>query len=185
MIEAELKARVHTPEAVTQALDDRADARVEVYKDSYYDQPDGELSRAGKELRVRTVHGAHGAHTFLTFKGASVDETSGSKPEYETRVEDAAAAHAIVRGLGHVLVIAFEKRCRNYAFEACGRHMLATLVRVPEVDGTFLEIETLVEEHDVSAALDDIRSVLGDLDIGPEDLTRDTYTDAVSAQRAT
>jgi adenylate cyclase class 2 len=31
--------------------------------------------------------------------------------------------------------------------------------------------------------LDDVRAVLVDLGIGPEDLTRETYTGAVAAQR--
>ena len=183
MIEAELKARVHSPEAVMRQLDERTEARVEVYRDTYYDRPDGSLEKADQELRVRTVHGPDSTRTVLTFKDATVDESSGSKPEYETRVENAEAAHAILRGLGHVEVIAFEKRCRNYEFEARGRQMLATLVRVPEIDGTFLEVETLVDEDEVRAALDDIRGVLADLGIGPEDLTRDTYTGAVASQR--
>ncbi|MFI5684666.1 class IV adenylate cyclase [Streptomyces sp. NPDC051636] len=183
MIEAELKARVHSPEAVMRLLDERAEARVEVYRDTYYDRPDGSLEKDDQELRVRTVHGADSTRTVLTFKDAAVDEASGSKPEHETRVEDADAAHAILHGLGHVPVIAFEKRCRNYEFEAHGRQMLATLVRVPEIDGTFLEVETLVDEGEVSAALEDIRAVLADLGIGPEDLTRETYTGAVAAQR--
>ncbi|MFE2605272.1 class IV adenylate cyclase [Streptomyces mirabilis] len=183
MIEAELKAQVHSPEAVMRQLDERAEARVEVYWDTYYDRPDGSLEKADQELRVRTVHGSDGTRTVLTFKDATVDERSGSKPEHETRVEDAEAAHAILCGLGHVEVIAFEKRCRNYAFEAHGRQMLATLVRVPEIDGTFLEVETIVDEDDVSAALDDVRVVLADLGIGPEDLTREAYTGAVAAHR--
>ncbi|MET9386648.1 class IV adenylate cyclase [Streptomyces sp. NPDC002928] len=183
MIEAELKARVHSPEAVMRQFDQLATARVEIYQDSYYDRPDGSLEKAGEELRVRTVHGADGIRTVLTFKSAAVDEDSGSKPEHETRVEDSEAAHAILRGLGYVPVIAFEKRCRNYDFTARGRQMLATLVRVLELDGTFLEVETIVDEDDVAAALDDIRAVLADLGIGPEDLTRELYTDAVAARR--
>ncbi|MFD9075073.1 class IV adenylate cyclase [Streptomyces lasiicapitis] len=183
MIEAELKARIHAPEAVMRLLDERATGRVEVYRDTYYDRPDGSLEKAGQELRVRTVHGVDETRTVLTYKGAAVDEQSGSKPEHETRVEDADQTHAILRGLGHVEVIAFEKRCRNYEFQAHGRQMLATLVRVPELDGTFLEVETLVDEDDVPAALDDIREVLADLGIGSEDLTRETYTGAVAAQR--
>ncbi|WP_086772364.1 class IV adenylate cyclase [Streptomyces bobili] len=183
MIEAELKARVHAPEAVTRLLDERASARIEVYRDTYYDRPDGGLEKADEELRVRTVHSTDSTRTVLTFKSAAVDEDSGSKPEHETVVADADAAHAILRGLGHVEVIAFEKRCRNYEFEARGRRLLATLVRVPELDGTFLEVETLVDEDEVAAALDDIRTVLADLGIGSEDLTRETYTGAVAAQR--
>ncbi|MEW5353338.1 MULTISPECIES: class IV adenylate cyclase [unclassified Streptomyces] len=184
MIEAELKAQVHEPEAVMRRLEERAPARVEVYRDTYYDRPDGSLDKADQELRVRTVHGADGTRTVLTYKDAAVDEVSGSKPEYETAVADAEAAHAILRGLGHVPVIAFEKRCRNYDFEARGRRMLATLVRVPEIDGTFLELETLAAEADVAAALDDVRAVLAELGIEAQDLTRETYTGAVAAQRA-
>jgi adenylate cyclase class 2 len=183
VIEAELKARVHSPEAVMRLLDERAEARVEVYQDTYYDRPDGSLEKQDQELRVRTVRGPSSPRTALTFKGATVDEASGSKPEHETRVEDSEAAHAILQGLGYVPAIAFQKRCRNYDFTARGRQMLATLVRVPEIDGTFLEVETIVDEDDVTAALDDIRAVLAELGIGPEDLTRELYTDAVAARR--
>lgn len=183
MIEAELKARVKSPDAVVRRLDELGAARVEVYRDTYYDRPDGSLGAADQELRVRTVSGAGSTRTVLTFKDSAVDEDLGSKPEYETHVEDAEAAHAILRSLGHVEVIAFEKHCRNYEFEAHDRQMLATLVRVPELDGTFLEVETLTGEDEVSSALGDIRAVLAELGIGLEDLTRETYTGAVAARR--
>ncbi|WP_370415050.1 class IV adenylate cyclase [Streptomyces fradiae] len=183
MIEAELKARVHTPEEVLRRLDGRAEGVPEVYQDTYYDAPDGNLEARGAELRIRTVHGPTDTRTVLTYKGAAVDEASGSKPEAETRVENADAAHAIVRGLGYVPTIAFEKRCRNYTFKARGREMLATLVRVPEVDGTFLEVETLVADAQVHEALSDIRVVLAELGIEEKDLTRELYTDAVRARR--
>lgn len=61
--------------------------------------------------------------------------------------------------------------------------MPATLVRVPELDGTFLELETLVEEADMTTALDDLRTVLAELGIAPEDLTRELCTAAVNARR--
>ncbi|MFJ8695576.1 class IV adenylate cyclase [Streptomyces roseolilacinus] len=184
MIEAELKARVDSPEDVLKLLNGRAAGRPEVYRDTYYDDPDGGLEAHDQELRVRTVHGADGARTVLTFKDAQVDEESGSKPEHETRVEDAEAVHAMLRGLGYVPVVAFEKRCRNYDFEARGRRMLATLVRVPEVEGTFLELETPAAENEVAAALEDVRAVLAELGLGPETLTRELYTDAVRRRRA-
>ncbi|MFD4242756.1 class IV adenylate cyclase [Streptomyces sp. NPDC058525] len=183
MIEAELKACVHAPEEMLRRLDERGVGRAEVYQDTYYDTAEGALEVRGEELRVRTVHGVDETRTVLTYKGAPVDEESGSKPEHETRVEDAQAVHAMLRGLGYVPAVAFEKRCRNYAFEARGRQMLATLVRVPELDGTFLELETLVEEKDVACALDDVREVFVELGIGADDLTREQYTAAVKAHR--
>jgi adenylate cyclase class 2 len=112
-----------------------------------------------------------------------VDDVSGSKPEYERRVEDPEAVHAMLRGLGYVSAIVFEKRCRNYDFTAAGRRMPTMLVRVPEIDGTFVEVETIVDEDDVRVALEDVRAVLADLGIGEEDLTTELYTDAVAARR--
>ncbi len=183
MIEAELKARVRYPAAVMAALDARAPGVVEVYQDTYYDLPDGSLTAGDRELRVRTVHGPDGTRSILTYKGARVDEASGSKPEHETRVEDPAAVHAMLHGLGYLPTIAFEKRCRNYEFEAAGRAMLATLVRVPEVGGTFIELETLAGPGDLDAALSDVHDVLATLGVEPGDLTTQQYTDAVRAAR--
>ncbi|WP_344330329.1 class IV adenylate cyclase [Kitasatospora putterlickiae] len=184
-IEAELKAVIRDPERVLKALEERYGAgRAEVYRDTYYDAPDGSLMGADRELRIRTVHGPDDTRTVLTYKGARVDEASGSKPEAETRVEDAQAAHEIVCGLGFVSRIAFEKRCRNYVFTQDGRQLLATLVRVPEIDGTFIELETAAAEDDLGPALAVVRSVLTSLGIGDEDLTTEQYTDAVAAVRS-
>ncbi|MEV6979141.1 class IV adenylate cyclase [Kitasatospora sp. NPDC093806] len=183
-IEAELKAVVRDPAGVLRALEERYGAgRAEVYCDTYYDAPDGSLMGADRELRIRTVHGPDDTRTVLTYKGARVDEASGSKPEAETRVEDEAAAHDIVRGLGFVPRIRFEKRCRNYAFTDGGRRFLATLVRVPEIDATYVELETAASEDDLRPALDAVRSLLAGLGIIDGDLTTEQYTDAVAAAR--
>ncbi|MFJ8746839.1 class IV adenylate cyclase [Embleya sp. NPDC127516] len=184
MIEAELKARVRDPEHVLDALEKLAAGRPEVYQDTYYDDPERTLTAGDRELRIRTVHGAE-TISMMTYKGARVDEASGSKPEHETRVEDAAAAHAVLRGLGYTPTIEFEKRCRNYDLERDGHRLLATLVRVPELDETFIEIETLVEaDHQVADVLATVRDVLESLGIGDDALTTELYTDAVAARRS-
>jgi adenylate cyclase class 2 len=184
MIEAEVKAYVRDPEHVMQALDKRAQGRAEVYEDTYYDTPDGVLGRDDRELRVRTVHGPDSTRSVLTYKGARVDEITGSKPEHETAVDNPEAVHALLRGLGYAPSIAFSKRCRNYELEAAGRQMLATLVRIPELDGTYLELETMVKDgSELSAALDAVRAVLRELGVEDEDLTNELYTDAVAAHR--
>ncbi|MGP8300668.1 class IV adenylate cyclase [Streptomyces inhibens] len=186
MIEAELKARVHNPEHVMGQLDRLAEGRAEVYQDTYYDDPSGSLDAQHQELRVRTIHGPNSTRSVLTYKGARIDSASGSKPEHETRVDNPEAVHAMLRGLGYAPAIAFQKRCRNYEFSSRGRSLLATLVQVPEIEGTFLEVETMIpEEKELSAALDDIRSAMGELGIHADDFTSELYTDAVAARRAT
>lgn len=185
MIEAELKARVRDPEYVMGRLEQWADAIAELYQDTYYDVPSGDLEAQDRELRVRTIQGDDSTRSVLTYKGARIDEASGSKPEHETRVGDPEAVDAILRGLGFVPVTAFQKRCQNYNFSFHGRRVLATLVEVPEIEGTFLEVETLVrDEGELLAALNDVRMIMVELGIHESDFTAELYTDAVAAYRA-
>ncbi|MCX4749799.1 hypothetical protein OG455_30520 [Kitasatospora sp. NBC_01287] len=60
-VEAELKAIVRDPEAVTERLEEAyAPGRPEVYQDTYYDTPAGLLDQGDRELRIRTVQTANG-----------------------------------------------------------------------------------------------------------------------------
>jgi adenylate cyclase class 2 len=147
MIEAELKARVRDPERVRELLAARAAEHSSVYHDTYYDRPDHALTDAGRELRVRVMEQEGRRRCLLTFKDAAVDEPSGSKPEHETEIGEAATVDVILRALGSEPVIAFTKQCANFTFDTDGRQVLATLVQVPELDGTWLEVETLVEDQ--------------------------------------
>lgn len=185
MIEAELKARVADPAALHATLSERAGEPVlATYSDVYLDRQ-GELESGGRELRVRTIGTSAEQRVILTYKGTAIDEATGSKPEYETTVADRDAALSILEGLGYGRTIEFTKRCANYRWTAAGRPVLATVVTVPELDGTFIEIETMVTEDDVSAALDELRALLASLGLGPETLTIELYTDAVAAARST
>lgn len=186
MIEAELKARVTDPEALNGLLEAAGGTPERAtYQDAYYDRH-GALTADGCELRVRTVTTGAGVRTVLTYKGRVLDAATGSKSEAETRIEDRAAVAAILEGLGYAAFIAFTKHCANYQISTpAGRKVLATVVQVPELDGTFLEVETMVDgEVGMSAALDDLRALLLDLDIEPGALTTELYTEAVAAARA-
>jgi adenylate cyclase class 2 len=61
--------------------------------------------------------------------------------------------------------------------------MLATVVRVPELDGTFIEVETMTNDDSTEAALADIGDVLRQLGIAEDDLTTEQYTEAVLTAR--
>jgi adenylate cyclase class 2 len=183
VIEAELKARVREPEALLGRLRRLADEERSIYRDTYYDRPGRDLTAEGRELRVRVVETGGTRRTVLTYKEPAVDSGSGSKPEHETKVADAATLDAVFRALGLQHLVAFEKHCANYRFTAHGRDMLATVVTVPEIDGTFVEVETMADEVDVDAALADVRAVLRDLGIADDDLTTEQYTDAVMRAR--
>jgi len=183
VIEAELKARVLYPEQLHERLRNLAAAERSTYRDTYYDWPDGRLGADGRELRLRLVDAVGRQHALLTYKEPAIDSASGSKPEHETAVTDPAAADVMLRALGMVQLVAFEKHCTNYRFAAKGRDMLATVVRVPELDDTFIEVETMTDEDSTRTALTDVRAVLHQLGISEDDLTTEQYTDAVLETR--
>lgn len=184
MIEAELKARVRNPQALHQQLRQLAAGEHSVYHDTYYDHPGKDLTASGRELRLRTIQANGQLRSLLTYKEPTVDAASGSKPEHETEVANPAAVDALLKGVGFEYLVSFEKHCTNYRFTAQGRDMLATVVTVPELDGTFLELETMSSPQDTQAALADVRTVLLQLGIGGEDLTTEQYTKAVLARRS-
>lgn len=141
------------------------------------------LDRGGRELRLRSVETGGVARHLLTFKEAAVDEASGSKPEHETTVGNPAAVDHLIRALGYAPLIELTKECENYRLTDAGREFLATVVRVPELEGTFFEAETMADEADVNQALGAVRRLLKDLGVADSELTTELYTDAVRVAR--
>ena len=179
-IEAELKALVTDPETVLRALAAIAPGTSAIYRDQYFDSEDGSFTASGRELRIRTVDSAEAVRHILTFKAPAVEAESGSKPEYETVVADPEATTAILLALGYRALVSFSKHCANHRIQHEGRDILATLVTVPEVDGTFLEVETLTHDAgDVPAALAAVRAVMTEVGIAPANFTTELYTEAV------
>ena len=183
MIEVELKARLTDPDAVRAALAARATPERANYRDTYYDTSGEDLDRAGRELRLRTVETGDTQRHLLTFKEQAVDEASGSKPEYETTVGTPAAVDHLVRALGLSTLVELTKECENYQLSVGGRQFLATVVRVPEIDGTFLEVETMAPASELDEALAAVRHLLAELGVAADELTNELYTDAVRAAR--
>jgi adenylate cyclase class 2 len=177
VIEVGLKARLARPYHVRAALRRRAEAERAVYHDTYYDTRAGTLEQAGLELRLRTIEAAGTTRHLLTFK-------EGAKPEHETTLSSPAAIDHMVRALGYHPVIQLTKDCENHRFTDDGREFTATVVTVPEIDGTYLELETLAAARDVDDALSAVRQLLSRLGIGDGELTTELYADAARAARA-
>jgi adenylate cyclase class 2 len=183
MIEAELKARLTDPDTVRTALSQRATGDTAIYHDTYFDTLDEQLDSEGRELRVRTISTGGTTRHVMTYKEPAVDVDSGSKPEYETEVASADVASYIVEGLGYVPVVHLTKQCSNFEFDEGGRRFVATVVRVPELADTFLEVETQVPAEQLDEALTAVRAVIEGLGVPAGDLTTEKYTDAVRAAR--
>ncbi len=180
MIEAELTAVLRDPELVRAALAARAQARPSRYEDTYYHRPDGGM--AGHKLRVRTITEDGTATTIVTLKEPAVDDM-GSKPEHETTVADPTVLHRILTTVGLTPLIAYEKQCENYGFHHGGRRLLATIARLPDLDETFLELETMTPAEELPAAMELLHEVLGSLGVTTEELDNKSYIARVRTAR--
>lgn len=97
-----------------------------------YDDRERRLAESGAALRLRRVPG----RTILTYKGPA--RFSGGikiREERETQVQDAAAAEAILTGLGFSRLFRYEKRREEWRLEGCAVALDETPI------GRFVEVE--------------------------------------------
>lgn len=139
-IEIEIKIRARSHESVRAALRDGGAEYVSrvLETNRLFDLPDGALVKAGCGLRVRSVAvlDGDGPEATLTYKGPREAGPLKRREELEVVVADAAVMTAILRALGYIERIVFEKRRESWRMNDCR----VELDEVPLL-GTFVEIE--------------------------------------------
>jgi len=136
-----------------------------VYRDVYFNTPDGTFYASGRELRLRQADG----QTLFTCKNPPFDMATASKEELETTVADAQGMEAILAGLGFVRRMAYVKHCRRSRVVHDGLALELTQVTVDFADETFVEIEHQAPDRASGlAALPDIRSYAASLGLTRE-----------------
>ncbi len=141
---AQLAARLHSAALETNRILDTADHR---------------LRDADSALRIRQValltpsdpHGRPPTEALLTFKGPATHTAVRSRVEHETRVSDAAVLLEILRAVGFVEQIVYEKKRETWMLDDCE----VALDELPSL-GWFVEIEGPGE-----AAIQRVRTRLG------------------------
>ena len=103
-----------------------------------FDAADGSLRRSGRGVRIRSTisEETQERSATMTFKGPVRPGPFKSREEQEVVVSDAATASQILRGLGLVRVLRFQKRRESWRLDDC----LIELDEPPHI-GLFVEIE--------------------------------------------
>lgn len=137
--ETEAKFRVESHEPVRECLR-RLDAEplgAVLETNHILDRPDGSLRRSGCGLRVRETVNSEGRRAVtLTFKGPVVAGPYKSREELEAGISDAAPILAILKAMGYVELLAFQKRRESWKLGDCR----IELDQPPHI-GLFVEIE--------------------------------------------
>lgn len=148
--ELEVKARVDDPAAVAAALR-RAGGQLEfrgVMRDRRFDRG-GALAQRDEVLRLRVYEPADGAPAWgvLGWKGpVSARGAYRHRAETETRVADAAAAQAILDGLGYEVILAIDRRVETWRLDGavCRLEWYPAMDVLLEVEGEPADIERAV-----------------------------------------
>lgn len=177
MYEVELKIRAdHEPvrTALRDAGAERTGAVTQV--DTYYDHPGRDFAETDEALRIRRERPLDGEASDegteavrLTYKGPLVDDTSKTREEVESGVEDGDAVATALERLSFDPVATVHKERERHA-------LAGYTVTLDEVDGlgSFVEVEREVEDG-VPAARAGARDVLDRLGLDPDDGIRTSY----------
>ena len=185
MYEVEIKVRVKNIKDTHDLLQKLSPTLVEEvsYYDTYFDNELREFTNEEKELRVREITNGK-KKVILTFKDNPFDKSTKSKPEFEVSLDNRNAAVEIFTRLGYVVDITLIKKCMNYYFEFEKKHVLGTMVRIQELESTFLELEIMVERVEkIEEAKNTLNLILSYLNISKSDITSEYYTDLVRNAR--
>lgn len=147
--------------------------------DLYFNGGGRDFRKTDEALRLRTCRdlNAGTAQTLVTYKGPKADVRSNSRTEYETSVGDLDTARSLLESLGFTAQFIVDKTRREF-----GRGDVTVCLDTVENLGSFLELETLLEdESNRDAAVDELLSLLDQLEIAREALSRKSYLELLIA----
>jgi adenylate cyclase class 2 len=186
MIEAELKFVVTDADGLRDCLDQYGPQRDLRYQDQYFTHDVLQFKKQDAEFRLRAITEAHRLQrTVMTYKGGIIDEATQSKSEYEAEIRDQREMRILLESMGFRCYIEFTKVCQDYRFSVEGHDIGATIVSLEEVDGTWIEIESIVDESALRAELEWLEHFSTTLGLAADDRTTARYEDAVASARGT
>jgi adenylate cyclase class 2 len=136
--------------------------------DTYYEHPVRDFGETDEAFRVRRETDDEGTETRVTYKGPLVEESSKTREEFETGVEDGETMERMLEELGFEPFEAVEKRRERFACEG----YTVTLDTVAGL-GEYVEVET--EAADIEPAREGAVALMTDLDLDPGEQVRTSY----------
>jgi len=183
MYEVELKYRIDGKDTdIIKSLNKKTEGINEVYRDVYFTHCQIIPLESSKELRVRQIISNVKNRNILTYKNEIIEKESGSKNEFEVFIDNSDDAMNLLKAMGFNIEISFTKKCTNWLLPKIfnSNNMLVSYVKVPEINGAFLEIEiTIDEEDEIENTLEKIKEFAKQLGLKDDDIEKGLYTDAV------
>jgi predicted adenylyl cyclase CyaB len=145
MYEVELKTILHKgqKEYINKAIIDLFACNWEscIYHDTYYDTVNHDFAASERELRLRRILTGSQETILLTYKETPFDKKSKSKNEHEVIVNSYEKADNILKHLGYLTDVSFNKHCQVTQVQYGFYDINITLTDIEELSDAFMEIE--------------------------------------------
>ncbi|NTV90958.1 MAG: class IV adenylate cyclase [Clostridiales bacterium] len=149
-----------------------------VETDTYFSAPDRDFRETDEALRIRSAMNLSDSKVdaYVTYKGKKLDGISKTRKEYETGIDDPDTMRKLLEVLGYKAVHTVRKKRWYFTkgdYTAC----------IDEVEGLgcFLELEKIVDaEDDRNEVVENLMTLLGELGIDKERLTRKSYLELLN-----
>ena len=163
MIEVEIKLPVFRRSLTEKGLQTYGFSAGDLVKetDLYFNSDFHDFMKTDEALRIRTTDNftTRKSTSFLTYKGAKLDQVSMTRKELETEIKNADTGRQILTSLGYDRYFSVTKLRQYYHY-----HNITACVDQVEGLGSFLELEILVDtSKEKSDALQRIEVVLSHL----------------------
>lgn len=175
MIEVEIKLPLFRRSITERALTDCGFKPGDLVKESdfYFTSDFHDFMKTDEALRIRTCDNLTTRQTrsYLTYKGAKLDNISSTRKELETCIEDAQTGREILISLGYKKLYPVTKLRQYYH-----KDNITACVDQVEGLGSFLELEVLVEQPEKKeSALQSIEALLFEMGSSLKETTRKSY----------
>ncbi len=182
MYEVEIKVRAEK-EPVRRRLEALSASPQEtvIQEDTYYDAPHRSFAETDEALRIRREHVPEAGETKIkvTYKGPLVDETTKTREEIETPVQEGEKFAAIFEQLGFEPAATVHKEREQFELEG----YTVTLDTVEGL-GEFVEVETEATEGELDRAREGAFALLEKLELEDATRLRTSYLGLLLAERA-
>lgn len=154
MIEVEVKAHAPNLNEIEEKIVEIGASREgeEYQEDLYFNAPHRDFAQTDEALRIRKIKKENSEETYITYKGAKMDNVSKTRKEIEVEVENPSKVADILQNLSFRPVATVRKNRIIYTLG----ELIITLDKVHGV-GDFVEIEKeTAEGEDTKEALNEI-----------------------------
>lgn len=184
MLEVEIKAMLdHVPAEYLQQLAiekgfQKAGRLQET--DIYFNGISRNFMETDEALRLRTCKDpdTKEVRTLVTYKGPTLDQMSSTRIEYETSVGDSETMKNLLAALGFQEVFTVDKDRQEWKLKSDDRGEITLCIDTVEGLGSFMELETMIEdsrEENKDAAVEVLLSILDEFGVPRENLTGKSY----------